>query len=207
MPKLGEWLKRFQSEKGVATAQPNEADSTNKLILRKVYTDLKQGLGLSLGSWIQIGSSDSIYAVTRLGDDLFLVSAHNDTTPHDYFPLLDLEKTQIRVGRYKHATLFPGKNLPQGAKEAWRVTPSRKETEGHYVISRYGELEEAEFWRRYNASILDQEATREYAENVKDMYENEIPQYHGLPVRIVSLTESQGKLPEGIIIIDPTPEK
>ncbi|MFA5987199.1 MAG: hypothetical protein WC797_00920 [Candidatus Paceibacterota bacterium] len=204
-----------------ATGQNQEVDLSPETRLRKgkVLADLKKGFKVTVidsadpsrcvvveakpgdlsvaddtkllqGEWIR----STAHAVTRYGDDLFFPEAEVAFAPAGPMDFRDdYSRSELQVRRRK---AVPGSGV-KGATtlERWENSASTnfEERETYRIqANRGGELSEVEFWRRYNSSSVDIEATREFFDFIKQ----ETIKHHPSSRIIFDWHEGQSQKPE-----------
>ena len=134
-----------------------------RLQLEKIKSDLKQGFRITVVEQGVRSKNIAVEVVTRINDDLFFVMVSFIDTEWSlpapgYHAVFDLD-----VRRRKK---IPGATL-EVFKLAKSTTYYQNENSFRIQRNRGGELEEREFWRRYNSSIVDLEATNKHFEFIR----------------------------------------
>jgi len=147
----------------------------------KLMSDLNQGFRFtkqsSDGEFVS-----SVAVVTRFGDDLFFVSAIFGTQNlHE----IDHDRIRLRV------EIRRSNEIGASSRETWYA---HKDTAEHnrdrYTALDESSLEEAEFWRRYNTSVVDELKTVELS-----MMSQNYPKNKGARVTWVADEDRQLRLP------------
>lgn len=136
-----------------------------KLQLEKLKEDLRQGFRITIEDG-ENSKNITVEVVTRIDDDLFFVMTdfrdwasipeHYDPDYYAHFSC-DVRRRKKLPGEVGSASL-----------EVFKLNKSttRYQNSNSFKIQRNkgGNLEEREFWRRYNSSVVDTKATRKYFE-------------------------------------------
>jgi hypothetical protein len=135
----------------------------SKFINQKFINDLKKGFKITEAEQISNSSSTTLEVITRVGDDLFFVQTNFVSDPTVFYGdgygrfYCEVRRRKALPGEKNAATL-----------EVWtlhRATLSNQNEESFKVqFKNGGKLDEEEFWIRYNASVVDEEATRKFLE-------------------------------------------
>jgi hypothetical protein len=134
----------------------------NKFINQKFINDIEKGFKITRTEQVSKTRHITIEAVTRAGDDLFFIQT---TFVSDSKALGDgYSRFSCEVRRRK---ALPGE---KGAAtlEVWKMQCATLCNQNSKLFrvqpENGGNLDEKEFWGRYNASIVDAEKTREFFE-------------------------------------------
>jgi hypothetical protein len=134
-----------------------EAEGQDEFMPKKTVADLSQGFRLTPTHGIAGIKESGAHVVTRFGDDVFAVELTSRS----------LDGTSVVLeGSVRRKRDIPWPQKGSASLEVWKVhqsTTTPRSTDYHIEQDNGGALEEQEFWRRYNASVVDPAATSEYS--------------------------------------------